>query len=530
MSSTKNNASATSDDFQQKIDGLLQLVTNRSQGRINDELVENAVSSLITSVVGNVKSKSNNINNINNKQQEEEKIIQDEDNYDDLEDEETKAVTKKDKLSKDSIASQKKGGDVLVQEPKWTGPKATIASIEEQEAQLKEKEVKVNNKKGNIDFSEQWNKLDDIPLGRIGAKMMVTFGDNIETDPGACAAALAGTRQCIQNAIKDARALRRKMKIDYNRAKVMANLHKAQRKARSVLKEESEAPISGNVDPNMLFKAIGGYDKIATEPKCGFDDTQLERLFPEEMNAYKRWRSMHKAYTDSKDENSKQSEKNEDDDIGEDQEDTESSSQPKENTEWGGHLSDRMAQFDARTERMKENWYMAFSVVRQGSFLSRTYSTEDRQWEKTRKQKGKGKGKKLKDSWESLPASYVQFLHWVGFDHLSALPPPNEETTEALAFLGYDFMGKIIEKAIFLRCLEKRQERRNLGDNSEKIILELESGEQLTKDDIELGLNDSTIGVKPLYCAKDSVIENGTAIQLYFGPGFEDRIEMELEQ
>jgi hypothetical protein len=38
------------------------------------------------------------------------------------------------------------------------------------------------------------------------------------------------------------------------------------------------------------------------------------------------------------------------------------------------------------------------------------------------------------------------FLHWVGFDPTSALSPPNEETTQALAFLAHDFFGKIVEK------------------------------------------------------------------------------------
>jgi len=311
-----------------------------------------------------------------------------------------------------------------------------------------------------------------------------------------------------------------------------------------------------------------GLDKIKYEPKCGFDDVQLEKLFPEEMRAYKRWRRMHKAYTDSKnddeskiqkpkageddDENGVDDGVDEDDDEDNDEDDDDDKEQQEKeevqkdqkkkksqgaNEESqsisGGHLNDRLAQFDARTERMKEEWYMTFAIVRQGSFLSKSYSAEDRLWEKTRKKKIVGK---KPSTWQSLHASYVQFLHWVGFDHRSALPPPNEETTEALAFLGYDFMGKIIEKAIFLRCLEKREKSRRAGgdkkgaQDSEKLILELEYGEQLTDEDIERAVNDSTVAAKPLYCATNSVIGKGPAIQLYFGPGFEDRIEMELEQ
>lgn len=399
--------------------------------------------------------------------------------------------------------------------------------------------------------------------------MMVTFGDNPNTDPHALSLALQGTRRCLQNAIKDARALKRKMARDYARAKVVANLHRAKKKDRTsaLLAGESDAPRSGNVDPDMLFEAISGYSKVGHGAKCGFDGMQLEKLFPEEMNAYRRWRMMHKAYTDNsgggdnENDNDNDNDKDGDDskcklpkqqqekdgiidgdgDVAEgeeedgDEEDNEQSIHADDNDkEWGGHLKDRLAQFDARTERMKEEWYMDFSVVRQGSFLSRssTSTAGGRQWEKARKEKRKGKGNR-KTSWEILPASYVQFLHWIGFDHRSALPPPDEKTTEALAFLGYDFLGKIVEKSIFLRCLEKREQSRMSKHNDRtdaNMILELEEGEQLSKEDIERALNDSTVGAKPLYCATNSALEKGSYVQLYFGPGFEDRIEMELEQ
>jgi hypothetical protein len=34
-----------------------------------------------------------------------------------------------------------------------------------------------------------------------------------------------------------------------------------------------------------------------------------------------------------------------------------------------GHLEERAAQFDARTEQMKDDWYMQFAQFRLGSFL-----------------------------------------------------------------------------------------------------------------------------------------------------------------
>jgi hypothetical protein len=45
--------------------------------------------------------------------------------------------------------------------------------------------------------------------------------------------------------------------------------------------------------------------------------------------------------------------------------------------------------------------------------------------------------------------AHVRFLHWVGFDPATELPPPDEETAEALAFLAYDVFGRIIEVGEF---------------------------------------------------------------------------------
>jgi len=43
-------------------------------------------------------------------------------------------------------------------------------------------------------------------------------------------------------------------------------------------------------------------------------------------------------------------------------------------------------------------------------------------------------------------------------------------------------------------------------------------------------MKDSTLMAKPLYNACNSALDGGEAVQLYFGPGFEDRIEMEMDQ
>jgi hypothetical protein len=38
-----------------------------------------------------------------------------------------------------------------------------------------------------------------------------------------------------------------------------------------------------------------------------------------------------------------------------------------------------------------------------------------------------------------MSANSVRFWHWLGFEP-PAIYPPNEETTQALAFLGYDII------------------------------------------------------------------------------------------
>jgi hypothetical protein len=122
-----------------------------------------------------------------------------------------------------------------------------------------------------------------------------------------------------------------------------------------------------------------------------------------------------------------------------------------------------------------------------------------------------------------MSATSVRFLHWVGFDPRSALAPPNDEVTEALAFLAYDFMGRIVEKAIYLKNIAANNNNNNKIGN---VLLELRDGQQLDAEDIEKAIHDSTIRPVPLYSSLDKPV----AAQLYFGPGFEDRLEMEMEE
>ena len=92
-------------------------------------------------------------------------------------------------------------------------------------------------------------------------------------------------------------------------------------------------------------------------------------------------------------------------------------------------------------------------------------------------------------------------------------------------------MGKIVEKAIFLKYLKMREHERINGTlNNADLILELGNNDQLTKEDVELALSDSTVVPKPLYNSADSALNPIDGAQIYCGPGFEERIEVEMEQ
>ena len=136
-----------------------------------------------------------------------------------------------------------------------------------------------------------------------------------------------------------------------------------------------------------------------------------------------------------------------------------------------------------------------------------------------------------------MPGRSVRFLHWLGFDPPN-LYPPDDEVTHALAFLAYDRFGRIVEKAIYLRNLEKVQNRgakskeelqTGLLDKITGPLWELNAGEQLTKEDIERSLEDPDVKPATVY-GKDDSAGGQASIQLYFGPGWEDRLELEMEE
>lgn len=115
-------------------------------------------------------------------------------------------------------------------------------------------------------------------------------------------------------------------------------------------------------------------------------------------------------------------------------------------------------------------------------------------------------------------------------------------------------VGKIVEKAIFLRYLDQENKLkhstkiRKRQDNANNVILELGRKEQLNVEDILRAYHDTTLNTSSLYSTSHSVLYEtsdknkaksqliktdntyGAASQLYFGPGFEERLELELDQ
>ena len=195
----------------------------------------------------------------------------------------------------------------------------------------------------------------------------------------------------------------------------------------------------------------------------------------------------------------------------------------------GGHMEERASHFDFRTSRMKSDWYIAYSKVRQGSFLPSTARVRrderEVQWDKLRKKAGRGRH--FAGSWERISGRSIRFLHWLGFDPPN-LYPPDEDVTHALAFLAYDRLGRIVEKAIYLRNLERFRNNESKVAKDFRPLWELPKGEQLTKEDIEKSLQDPDVKPGSAYGTQD--VDGVSNIQLYFGPGWEERLEIEMEE
>jgi len=174
-----------------KLENILSLVLACSRGEVGNEAVENALSSIVadhapapseadadTAIAaiapGSIIQPTIKDNN----------IIPDDGNYDD------------ESVDDEKIAA--------VDVPTEAATKTT-AQTAETSAETK-MTVKAIAKKN---AAERREALEQIPLGKMGERMLITFGDGPRPNLEVISTALLGTRASLQRAILDARALRR---------------------------------------------------------------------------------------------------------------------------------------------------------------------------------------------------------------------------------------------------------------------------------------------------------------------------------
>lgn len=446
------------EEFQQKVNQLLGLLTDGKQ-KEDDEI--EAVLKSITGGDGN-KEKEVCHNKVDGKSLSASGIEVDEDDYD----------------------------NVTAEEVKASEPKIKMKIVDDDT-------VSETIKKDSLE-------LEEIHMGTIGAKIMTSFGDGKNPNPAAVQEALQGTRLCLQAAIKQARSLYRKKKLDMRKAADAAGVRGR--------REKFDA--SDNVvDPELLFSVMVKEKGTLSRwmSKCGFTMDEFATLYPEQMHEFQKFIKLREETSSAEEKDNTGSDKT---DPLEGEEHTEE----ENNVNSIGHMCMRREAFDLRTEQMKKDYYIEYAEIRrQGSFLPHSKSSEDKQWNTHNKS---GRGRPKSDTWDGRHASSVQFLYWIGFDPRSALTPPNESLTQFLAFLGYDLMGRIVERAIEVRYPGK----------DFRTISNIPKGDQLSVQDVRHVLSFGEFGSQKLATVSTSTGSENYKPQLYFGEGFEDNLEVELEQ
>ena len=602
---SKNRSQSTS-EFTTKMDGMLELLNQRMEGRVSTSQVESAVDDLLITMgaprgalaKNSHRSKTTNtatttaaavLRNNKTKPQSSSGICEDLGNYDDSSDEENE--------------EEEKVGDVShsLKEPKRKKRRLDESKIKNDNSNnlhgadqschgQKTSNISIPSSSIFANDDAYRDAISQIPMGKEAAKMMTTFGDGPNPLPDPIELALMGTRKALQVSIMDARKVRRRLQKEYRDAQSVVmrynpnNKYKnsdkynptvaaaaawvaeqqqqqesastpnktngasletitspSESKGKSNQENEVESdenetegasspsgsqkpstaattrPSVNSIDPRLVYRALAeGTDKLSYAHKCGFHMEELTHLYPEEMRAYQRWNEMHEEYNESKGDDGVATDgnDNQEEGAGATKDDDDVQNEPD-----GGHLRERAANFDYRTDQMKNDWYVEYAKVRQGSFLPNSGRVKRTKaeigWDRLRKLK---KGRHAAGEWENINARAVRFLHWLGFDPPN-LYPPDEETTQALAFLAYDRFGRIVEKAIFLR---------NEKEDQAQSLWELPPGEQLSTQDIERALQDPDIKPATVYGTEDT--KDSSSIQLYFGPGWEDRLELEMEE
>ena len=163
----------------EKLENILSLVLACSRGEVGNDAVESALSSIVADHAPSSSGTSVTPVRIVNPYTKDD-IIPDDGNYDEDSGEDEK-IPKADMLKED--ATKKRKSTTVTTNKK--SPSAKKIAIERRQA------------------------LDQIPLGKMGERMLITFGDGPSPNLEVISAALLGTRASLQRAILDARALRR---------------------------------------------------------------------------------------------------------------------------------------------------------------------------------------------------------------------------------------------------------------------------------------------------------------------------------
>ena len=173
-----NGSKQPPSSLDEQVEDLLSLVLARTRGEVGNDAVENVLSSIVSahapsSSLSGGDGGSNTANMVSRTTQlNKKKIIPDTDNYDDD--------------SEDDAPNQKK-----------------VA------ATIKQKSPEISDCCSKKKSSARQDALENIPLGKMGGRMLITFGDGPCPDLEVISATLLGTRATLQRAILDARALRR---------------------------------------------------------------------------------------------------------------------------------------------------------------------------------------------------------------------------------------------------------------------------------------------------------------------------------
>jgi hypothetical protein len=177
-----NTQPQAADPFQLQVEKLLALLGAQSRGETCNDEIEQTLSAIVptsttraTSLAAVSKPKDDK--HITEGQQQQQQQQQQQHPR-----EEDKATNGNDEIhtNNGSCGAENRGPTT----------KVTIESLLQQEEEEANWNDDNKRKKYNFYLPETWNTLDDIPFGRAGAKMMVTFGDGHNPKPDAVAAVL----------------------------------------------------------------------------------------------------------------------------------------------------------------------------------------------------------------------------------------------------------------------------------------------------------------------------------------------------